>query len=171
MQKNFRLIPAMLIAAAIGAPAAHAGMVTFDISGADTGTVTFTLSSTMITGVSGTFDGSTILTILPAGSIGGSDNFYFPTAPMLDDGGVSFELSTPDSFGETYVNLYDQGGPMVYGTIQNTVNGGTGVSDFNPDTLAPAGGATTPEPGTVGLTLVGAGMVFGVRKRMQGGSR
>jgi hypothetical protein len=85
MQKIFKIVPAILIAAAFGVPAAHAGMVTFNISGADTGTITFVESGGTITGVSGSFDGSPVSTVLATGGIGGNDNLYYSTPPYLDN--------------------------------------------------------------------------------------
>src|SRR5579862_5985553 len=83
------------------APAARAGTITLSISGADTGTITLTETGndSLITGISGTFDGSTIGSLIAAGGIGGNDNLFFTPAPYLDNSGVSFTLTTPDSKG------------------------------------------------------------------------
>lgn len=143
-------------------PAAHAGTIDFTLSGGDSASIAIMVSAGTVTSIAGTFDGSTILSLLPVDSIGGNDNIYTGVSPYFDNGGLSFSLVTPDSYGYRDINLSNATDLPVYafGTCQgNSPTGGVdcnGVSGFSPpeaDTIA----LTTPEPGS--LLLLGIGLV------------
>jgi hypothetical protein len=70
------MMPALLLSAALAAPAARADMYDVTVSGADTGSLVITESSGNISVVTGTFDGSTVDSLLPTDSIGGNDNTF-----------------------------------------------------------------------------------------------
>ena len=146
----------------LGAVAATAGPITFNftISGVDTGNFAITESSGTITNITGTFDGSTISSLLGTGTFSSNDNLFFTPAPYLDFGGVSFSLAVPDTFGNSYVNLYYPGGG-VYETLQSPTSSPL-LGGYNaPDTLTLA-----PEPGTLTLASIGIAILFARRKRM-----
>ena len=60
-------------------PAAHAGTIDFTLSGGDSASIAIMVSTGIVTSIAGTFDGSTILSLLPIDSIGGNDNVYTGT--------------------------------------------------------------------------------------------
>jgi len=70
-------------------PAANAGIINFTISGGDSGSIAITESAGIITNITGTFDSSTILALLPVLSLGGNDNVYTGTSPYFDTSGPS----------------------------------------------------------------------------------
>lgn len=159
MRKILSII-ALLSSAAVGAPAAHADAYYFTISGADSGSIAITESSGFITGIIGTFDGSTIGSLLPIGGTGANDNRFSLTAPYVDGNGVAFSLTTTDSNGWDYVNLNtlnrSLSPPFIYGSVQgNSPEYDVGsFALYSPDFLTPV---ATPEPTT--LLLIGTGLL------------
>lgn len=178
MRKALWIILAALFVA-VQVPAAHAdSSYTYSISGADSGTITITVNaSDVITGVSGTFDGATILPggLLTTDSLGNNDNLYSPTT-VFDGAGLSFALNGNDSDNYDYVNFYDysvfSGVPGTeYASNQGscaTFGCGDGLGpghDFLPDTVT---AVSTPEPTAFALTLSGLGLLgllLALRKR------
>jgi len=148
--------------------AAHAGPIDFTLAGGDSASIAIVVSAGTVTSIAGTFDGSTILALLPVDSIGGNDNVYTGTSPYFDGGGVSFSLVTPDSYGYKYINLSNATDLPVYafGTCQgNSPTGGVdcnGVTGFSPsvgDTITVA-----PEPGSLLLIGIGLAALVGASK-------
>jgi hypothetical protein len=141
--------------------AAHAGTIDFTLSGGDTASIAIMVSAGTVTSIAGTFDGSTILALLPVDSIGGNDNVYTGTSPYFDNSGLSFSLATPDFYGYSDVNLSNATDlPQVaFGTCQ--ANSPTATScNAVPSNTAPEADTitlTTPEPGS--LLLLGIGLV------------
>jgi len=141
-------------------PAANAGIINFTISGGDSGSVAITESAGTITNITGTFDSSTILALLPVVSIGGNDNVYTGTSPYFDSSGVSFSLVTVDSYGYTYVNLSNAANLPIYafGSCQgNSLTDCNGVTGFSPRLGDSITLVAAPEPGS--LILLGIGLV------------
>lgn len=62
MRANFKSFSALCLLSLAGAVAASAGTITLTVSGADTGTITLTETgnNSLITAISGTFDGANI---------------------------------------------------------------------------------------------------------------
>jgi hypothetical protein len=107
----------------------------------------FTLSGTTITAWSGTWDGASIIALLPAGTIGGNDNKY-----PLDGQGVGFSLSTALSGSSTQINLYGFG-TVYHWAGDNGSDNDTLITTF---TATPAV-SSVPEPAS--LALLGAGLL------------
>jgi hypothetical protein len=166
------MMPALLLSAALAAPAARADMYDVTVSGADTGSLVITESSGNISVVTGTFDGSTVDSLLPTDSIGGNDNTFSTSAPYLDFNGVSFSLDSSDSDGFEDVDLYYNSSVPYYGTLQGngTIEYPPGFTDYAPDALTATLVTTAaPEPGTAGLLLLGLGLLgllAAMRKRI-----
>ena len=137
-------------------PSASADTINLAVSGADSGNIAITETGGTISSVTGTFDGSVISGLVATGGIGNNDNLYNSTAPYLDGSGVSFSLSTPDSAGFTYVNLYDQSG--TYNSCQSNADvkgqcfSGGADPAFGPDSVS---AVATPEPSSVLLLGIG----------------
>lgn len=96
MRKSLWITITILLVA-IGAPKARADSFTFTVTGPVSGSGTLTtdplsLGSYLITGISGTFDGSTITGLIAPGAFATNDNLLYPGSPMLDVGGVSFTI-------------------------------------------------------------------------------
>ena len=144
-------------------PAVHAAIIDFTISGGDSGSIAITESAGTITNITGIFDSSTILALLPVSSIGGNDNVYTGTSPYFDGGGVSFSLVSADSYGYTDVNISNAANlpSYAFGSCQgNTPTGGVdcnGVEGFSPLLGDSITLGATPEPS--GLILLGIGLV------------
>jgi hypothetical protein len=156
------IVGAFWLLSLAGGAAARAGTITLSVSGADTGTITLTETGngSLITGISGTFDGSTIGSLIAAGGIGSNDNLFFTPAPYLDNSGVSFTLTTPDSKGFSDVN-FGYGG--VYGSAQgNGTGSSTPITIYFPDTVTVASGV--PEPASVCLVLTGLSIFLVIRR-------
>jgi hypothetical protein len=170
MLKTSLIFSALFLVVVFGVPIAHADTFDFAISGADTGTIAITESGGAISMITGTFDGSTIYLLLTPGHIGDNDNKFSPTAPYLDNSGVSFSLDTADTNGWDYVNLFSlviiPPPPNTdYQSLQaNNPAGSFPTQGFGPDTITLA---PTPEPGVGILTLFGIGIVFLMRKRVR----
>ena len=157
---RFRLRSAVLILSTfLLACSAHAGPINFTLSGADTANIAIFVSGGVVTSITGTFDGSTILALLPVLSIGGNDNVFTGTSPYFDNSGLSFSLVSPDSYGYSDVNLSNATDlPLVtFGTCQANSPAATNCNAV-PSNAAPKGDTITltPEPGT--LLLLGAGL-------------
>jgi hypothetical protein len=163
VKKALWVIPALFLIAAVGAPAVHADVFNITISGADTGNIAITAPSSatgaLVTAITGTFDGSTIDSLLPIGSLGGNDNlFYNPADPTyVDYNGISFSLDSVDTAGYAYVNLFF-GNPPDYYSYQcdSGLDSCLGATSA-PDTLVDP--ISTPEPHTFTLLLVGIGLL------------
>lgn len=148
--------------------ATRADTLTFQISGGDTGTITINETAGLISSVSGTFDGSSIAGILGVGTFGGNDNLYTGSSPFVDGGGLSFSLTSPDSFGYTDINLSDSADPpsILFGSCQaNTLSSCNGVTGFGPAIGDSIALAATPEPSSLVLSLLGLGAFVGSRRR------
>jgi hypothetical protein len=159
MRKSLWIIPGLFIITAIGAPAAHAGTITFNISGGDTGSIQITQAAGLISAITGTFDGSAISALIAPGGFGGNDNVYTGTLPYFDGSGVSFTLATTDTYGFKFVNLSNAANLPTYafgscqGNILTTCNGVTGFSPATADTIS----VVAPEP--TNLLLLGSGLL------------
>jgi hypothetical protein len=155
--------------AAIGAPNAHADNYSFTISGADSGSITITESGGTITGITGTFDGSTIASLLPAGGLVlNNDNSFTPAAPFLDGSGVGFSLSSPDSYGFSFIVLPSISPSQLESGQCPFLSPFVKCAGLGPDALTLV---STPQPSTCALMLLGIGSVLGIRKRKAQGPR
>lgn len=165
-----RLIGAALVALCVAAPAS-AQEYTFDFStyqplfgGPGTGSGFLTtdgntidsrgFTAQMITGISGTFNGSAITDLA---SPFGANNLYYLTGPSFVDGsGLGFLTAAGTS-----VNLFYQDSASSY-RINTT---GPFTSSFV-NASSTAAVAAVPEPGTWAMMLLGFGAVgFGMRRR------
>jgi len=161
------LIVAVIVAAMICANAAGADTMAFSLTGNGlnaSGTfygVPAGSGQWLVTGATGSFNGSAITTIEPLtnnGSVFAFNNIYHWLGPVVDLYGIVFDLANGDR-----VNLcYDSGcfGSVgVYTAIVWDPNAGlTGLNAETYSFSAPATGeAPVPEPGS--LALVGTGMV------------
>lgn len=173
MRTYLCLIPALLLTAALAAPAAQADMYDVTVSGADNANLVITESSGSITGITGMFDDSNVGSLLLTGDIGGNDNAFSTSAPYLDNNGVSFSLDSTDSDGYVYANIFLSPSLSYYMTEQ--ANSSTGIfppgySEYGPDSVTATLVTTTaPEPGTAGLLLLGIGLLgllAAMRKRI-----
>lgn len=161
MLKQSWMIPTLFLMAAIRVPTAHADTINFRISGADTGNIAIIETAGTITGISGTFDGSTINALIALNGFGGNDNLFTSTSPYFDGSGLSFSLLTADSHGFTLINLSTETSPplIAFGTCQGndattacigpTSTTGAG---FGPDSIT-----LTPEPSA--LLMLGTGLL------------
>jgi hypothetical protein len=143
---------------------AGGGVFDFSFSGPlDTGSGAFTTSTTgtagqfLITGISGTLDGSAITTLDPAGTFpttfGGGDNLLFDPGVIdygdsnpsfLDISGVSFEVTGGENFN-LYYGVFQGNDPEAYDLLSTT------------PAVAPSDPPATPEPDS--LVLLGTGVL------------
>jgi len=122
-----------------------------------------TSGGTLVTSISGMYDGGTITGLIPAGSFNGNDNRVFSGYPQLDGSGISFSVSgeaDPTSYGSG-VNVY-----YVPGSSGYTDNGATG---YNPAgfVLTPALNSVPESGSTIALLALGCGALLLVSKRAQ----
>jgi hypothetical protein len=172
------MVAALLPVAATIAPASAVVTDTFTLTGvAEEGqpvgpSGSFTITGTQnangsvsVTGITGTFDGSTITGLT---KIDGSDQLIFPNtngAPFVDANGLGFSLAggvSLDMFapgGSTLADkLADEGVVELTGTLRNS---------FEAITLT----AAVPEPSTWVMMILGfCGLGFMAYRRKQGGS-
>jgi hypothetical protein len=59
-----------------------------------------------VTGISGTWNGYTIMGLLPTDSYGSNDNLLFPGGPYVDNSGITFQVNAPGDDGSGSVNLF-----------------------------------------------------------------
>jgi hypothetical protein len=125
-----------------------------------------------VTSISGTFDSTTIDTLLAPGGYNSNDNLLFATFPQLDTSGISFEL---DGGTDVNIALADFFGPIGYCTTESS-----GVSDcieieaiyyftYGNVNISDEFSASTPLPSALPLFATGlAGFgLFARRKRKQ----
>jgi len=173
------LVSALALAASIAVAApASAGNFIFTYSGTNptngafTATGTLTTSNTattvngrqafLITGITGTRNGSAITGLIPAGTDFGGvaiDNYLYATGPYLTDAGFGFSVAGTG-------NLYN---PYYFGgAYQEYVRTAAGADFQNTSgitfTLTAVTGGV-PEPATWAMMLIGFGAVGGVLRR------
>jgi hypothetical protein len=98
MRKSLRIIPALLLFAAIGAPNAHADTFAFTVTGLIGGTLNISTASPvggtyLGNGITGTFDGLAVTGLIAPGGFAGNDNLLTAAAPYVDALGVAFATS------------------------------------------------------------------------------
>jgi hypothetical protein len=59
-----------------------------------------------VTGISGMWNGYTIMGLLPTDSYGSNDNLLFPGGPYVDNNGITFQVNAPGDDGNGAVNLF-----------------------------------------------------------------
>lgn len=114
--------------------------------------------SYLITGITGTFtsaaNGSQAITgLLAPGSFFGNDNLLFPSAPLLDGNGVSFDVSGPDEAVNIFFNSYEGG--------YTDITGPEGGADFGTFSVSLA----VPEPTSAALLGIGVAGLPWLRRR------
>jgi len=160
MSSNFKRVFILGMLSLAGAAAASAGTITLYFSGQDRIAITLTESGndSLITAISGTYDGATIGTLIAPGELSGNDNMFFTPAPYLDASGVAFTL-TSEVFGESYIDLfYVPGFPPYYDSV--LADGPSTVDEGRTDQFD----LVVPEPGAAGITLLGLVCVFARRR-------
>jgi hypothetical protein len=172
--------------AGLTSTAAYANVFTFSFTGAsDSGSGTFTANPNgtageyVITGMTGTVDGSAVMAVLginsyPFAPFATNDNILFDpasvqapnfTAGFLDINGVSFVLANGEDMN-LYFGQYMTGDPETYDLIY----GANATNDYLTSlTISPNLGTVTPEPSS--LLLLGTGMLglvgLGTMRRRQ----
>jgi hypothetical protein len=154
--------------------AARAQSFDFSFTGPDNGSGTFTTTTTstpgefLVTGVSGTVDGSAITTLLAPGTFPTfdpppNDNLLFFPAPDLDFEGIAFE----DAAGELF-NILDQTGS--YGEVTATsLSGDNSTTGFFTTFTVTEVPTTVPESSSPLYAFISAAaLAFGfvLRKRL-----
>ena len=171
MKKALYTFVAALVLGTFGSSAAHATPVdfTFSFTGQVNGSGVFVTNPTttageyLITGISGTVDGSAISSLIAPGNYPllnppANDNLLF--APLVDGGsfdlaGVSFMNAAGNSF-----NAYYDG--ALYGVVTGPTER---VQDINTFTVSSGATAVTPEPGSFVLVGTGALASLGMLRR------
>jgi PEP-CTERM motif len=123
----------------------------------DTGSGTLTTdplsgSSYLITGFSGTFDGTTITGLQPTGSFGGNDNLLLQSPLPLDGNGLTFLM--PDG---SQINLYNSGGTSIGYVGKNCFSTGCTTGPDNPTFVDNPATFTASLFGTINTSLVSNG--------------
>lgn len=164
MLKTLIFVSALSLAAA---PAfADTVTETFSFTGVDivvTGTSTATPGEYLLSGISGTTDGSTVASIIPAGEYPNnpgppSDNLIFDPevdGGYLDENGISYTLVNGEE-----VNLY------YIAPAADTISGY--FTDIDNDVTAPSNNIpinATPEPGSLALAGTGILGMAGILRR------
>jgi hypothetical protein len=144
-----------LLFAAIGAPNAHADSFTFTFGGIASGGGTFTTNplsggTYLVTGITGNVDGLTITSLFAPGGFHGNDNELYPTSPLVDVNGISFETADGRDW-----RLYQIIPIYITPYVLESHLGGESFSYGLDFTITPV--ATTPEPPVV--LLLGAGLL------------
>jgi hypothetical protein len=168
MRKLF-LVFAIVIGAMVWASVAHADTMAFSLAGNGLNASGVFYGSPagsgqwLVTGATGTFNGSAITAVEPLtnnGNVFAFNNLYYWPAPVADLYGIVFDLANGDR-----VNLcYDSGcygSAGVYTALVWDPN--TGLTGLNAESFsfgAPVTGEGVPEPGT--MALLGSGLL-GVR--------
>lgn len=154
MKKLVLALSALVISATVCSASAFADTFNFSFSGSsDWGSGQFTATATstpgeyLITAVTGTTDGFTISSLLPAGSFGGNDNLlFYPAAggSYVDAPGVAYFLSNGTDINLYFVESY---------AIESL--GSSGFSFAPLDSLTVTAAAPEPES----LVLLGTGLL------------
>lgn len=161
MRKSLWIIPLVLLFGSIGAPNAHADSFTFAVTGAYSGTGTFTTNplsggTYLITEITGTFDGSAITSLISLGGFMANDNLLYPSIPFLDGSGVSFTLADGND-----VNVCSFVGTECFDSTLAFV-GTTAIGEVSLSVSPTA----TPEPSSIALMLAGIGLLLMTQKRI-----
>ena len=147
----------------LGASAAKADTFDFTISGGHSATGTLTTDpvsggSYLITGISGSQDGSSITGLIPVNGFAANDNLLYPAPPLLDLPGFSFVAGGIDY--NVYFNGGDFGGSAT-SYYETTVSGVLG-SEVNFSVVP------TPEPSSLLLFAIGlVAFAFFPRRKTQ----
>jgi hypothetical protein len=174
MRKSLWIILTILVVA-VGAPIAHADTV-FDVSGtaratngqvcgadcAFSGTLTVNTTTGAVTGIDITFPGiSGFTTVTESGLIGGTlwgvDGVNSGSTSQLN---LAF---TPNPGPGTLVGL--TGGTISGSEVESLLSSTVFFNDLTGTVSA----VTAPEPSSLGLMLLGIGLVFAMRKRAAAG--
>lgn len=110
-------------------------------------------NSYLVSGISGSWNGASILSLLSPGTFGGNDNLLFGANPHLTGNGLSFAVNGVGDDGTGNVNVYYSGTEASY--TESSENVGF-TQDFNlSQTLS-----QTPEPASVTLMFTGISCVL-----------
>ena len=122
----------------------------------DTPVDRFGQQALVITGISGTINGTAITGLF---DIPGNPYYYFTTGPtFLDGSGVRFNAGAA-----TNIAFFHQDGVAP---DQYRVNGNGTVSAFGPATSSPAATGAVPEPATWAMMMLGfGGMGYAMRRK------
>ena len=127
-----------------------------DAMGKITATATGAGNEFLVTGISGTWNGVAITSLLAPNSFGGNDNLIYTADPKLTDNGLAFTVNGAGDQGDGRVNVY--------------YTPGSGYSEFSPNvdytsTFNLTEVVATPEAASFGVLGLGVASLVLARRR------